>query len=148
MGACYYCENGDKLRSLMLPIVDLGAASVYLFRDQIHKGKCIVVFNRAHKTEWFELTAHERREFSEAVAETAAALKNVFEPNKINYAIYGDLVSHFHMHVVPKYQGGPDWGAPFQDNREPAVLTEEEYTHRIQLIRDAILTIHGKEAML
>jgi diadenosine tetraphosphate (Ap4A) HIT family hydrolase len=36
-----------------------------------------------------------------------------FSPDKINYAIFGDLYPHLHMHLVPKYKGGPEWGGPF-----------------------------------
>ena len=53
MKDCYYCEKGEKLNQLMTHIADMGNASIYLFRDQTHKGKCIVVFNTDHRTEWY-----------------------------------------------------------------------------------------------
>ena len=55
MKDCYYCEKGEKLNQLMTHIADMGNASIYLFRDQTHKGKCIVVFNTDHRTEWYQL---------------------------------------------------------------------------------------------
>ena len=105
------------------------------FRDQTHKGKCIVVFNTDHRTEWYQLNQEEQSELIYAVAKTAEALHNVFNPDKINYATYGDKVSHLHVHVVPKYENGPDWGGPFKDDRTPVILSEEEYIRRVEQIK-------------
>lgn len=138
MQGCYYCEKDDVLDKLMVPITEIGNASVYLFRDQTHKGKCIVVYNEGHITEWYQLNEKEQADFIHAVSRTAKALAEVFRPDKINYATYGDKVSHLHVHVVPKYEGGPDWGVPFQDSRPVMELTEEEYKERVEKIRAAL----------
>ena len=44
-----------------------------------------------------------------------------------NYAIYGDKVSHFHVHVVPKREGELQWGGPFTDDIEKVKLPEEVF---------------------
>ena len=62
--------------------------------------------------------AAELRRLAEAIARYAKA-------DKINYAIYGDIVSHFHVHVVPKTKDGLQWGGPFTDNI-PKVTMEPE----------------------
>ena len=138
MQRCYYCDKGEVLDHLMIHVTDLGNASVYLFRDQTHKGKCIVVLNTGHKTEWYQLSAAEQAELIRAVSKTAEALHMVFHPKKINYATYGDKVSHLHVHVVPKYEGGPDWGEPFKDDRDPTLLSEAEYSIRIEQIKSKL----------
>lgn len=48
------------------------------------------------------------------VSVVAKAIWEIWHPNKINYVTFGDLVPH--VHVVPKYAGGLDWGIPFNDN--------------------------------
>lgn len=58
MSDCFYCENGEKLHSLMIEICELPYSKVYLNRDQKHKGRCIVAF-KEHKTEYFQLTEKE-----------------------------------------------------------------------------------------
>lgn len=138
MQDCYYCENGEALNRLMIHIMDIDNASVYLFRDQTHKGKCIVVYRTSHKTEWYQLSEEEQSQFIHGVSRTAKALEEVFHPDKINYATYGDKVSHLHVHVVPKYQDGPDWSGPFRDDRPAQLLPEEEYERRIKWIRSAL----------
>lgn len=47
--------------------------------------------------------------------------------DKINYAIYGDLVSHFHVHLVPKHRDGLQWGGPFTDDLPKVLLADQEY---------------------
>ncbi|GKH30918.1 HIT family protein [Muricomes sp. OA1] len=138
MSECYYCENGEALGSLMIHVKDIGNASVYLYRDQTHRGKCIVVYRTAHKTEWYQLSDEEQAELIHAVSRTAEALDKVFYPDKINYATYGDKVNHLHVHIVPKYKDGPDWGVPFKDTRPPFLLEERQYDERVNEIRAAI----------
>lgn len=44
MNDCFYCENGEKLKSLMIEICKLPCSTVYFNRDQKHPGRCIVMF--------------------------------------------------------------------------------------------------------
>lgn len=137
MSTCFYCENGEKLRSLMIEIAKTPAATIYLNRDQKHLGRCVVALN-THKTEYFQLDEAERNAFFAAVAQTAKAIDAVFHPNKINYATFGDLVPHVHVHVVPKYEGGLQWGSAFDDSVEKKLLTEAEYAEIIAKLREAL----------
>lgn len=109
MNDCFYCENGEKLNSLMIEVCKLDYSTVYLNRDQKHKGRCIVMF-KDHKTEYFQLTQEENRGYFAELAKTAQAVWNLYHPDKINYATFGDGVPHVHVHVVPKYKGGLQWG--------------------------------------
>ncbi|MDO5297962.1 MAG: HIT family protein [Clostridia bacterium] len=138
MSSCFYCEQGEKLRSLMIEVASTPAATIYLNRDQKHPGRCIVALN-SHKTEYFQMSDSERNAFFEAVARTAEAIDKVFHPNKINYATFGDLVPHVHVHLVPKYEGGLQWGSPFDDSVEKKLLTESEYAGMIDKLRNALV---------
>ena len=42
------------------------------------------------------------------------------------------------MHVVPKYQGGPDWGLPFDDTQGRVELSDAEYQKMVDELREAI----------
>lgn len=136
MDNCFYCENGEKLRSLMIKVTETPYANIYLNRDQKHLGRCVVAF-KDHKTEYFQLTEEERNGFFKAVAQTAAAIDAVYHPAKINYATFGDFVPHVHVHVVPKYQDGLQWGAPFDDSVPKRLLTDAEYADMIHTLADA-----------
>ncbi len=135
---CQYCEKNEDLLKKMIPICAYRNADVYLFRDQTHKGKCIVAY-QGHKTEWFQLEPQEQADFIAAVSAVAKAVWDVFHPDKINYATFGDLLQHLHVHVTPKYENGPDWGKYFRDDAPATVLTEEEYAERVAAIRAKLM---------
>lgn len=138
MGDCFYCEDGEKRRSLMVEICRLKYSTVYLNRNQKFPGRCVVKF-QDHKTEYFQLTKEERDGFFEEVAAVAKAIWELYHPDKINYATFGDLVPHVHVHVVPKYQDGPDWGNPFDDTQGKVVLEEKEYQEKAEALKNEIL---------
>lgn len=141
MNDCFYCENGEKLQSLMIEIVKLEAATIYLNRDQKHKGRLIITLN-SHKREYFEIEETERNQYFKEVSLTAAALDKVYKPDKINYATFGDLVSHVHIHMVPKHKDGLQWGKPFNDGIPKEFLTEEEYAVIVTELKTAILELN------
>ena len=67
------------------------------------------------------------------------AIRKVFAPDKINLGMYFDLGRHLHCHIVPKYEGGVDWGGTFTMNPQPAVtLSDEAYQQRIDQIKAAL----------
>lgn len=137
MDTCFYCENGEKLNSLMIEICSLTYADIYLNRDQKHKGRIVVVL-KGHKTEYFQLTKAENQGFFSELALAAEAVYNLYRPDKINYATFGDGVPHVHVHVVPKYHGGLNWGMPFDDSLPKLVLGDREYEVMVMAIKAEI----------
>ena len=80
MNDCFYCENGEKLNSLMIEVCKLDYSTVYLNRDQKHKGRCIVMF-KDHKTEYFQLTEEENRGYFAGLrADAAHFLRKISNP--------------------------------------------------------------------
>lgn len=134
---CFYCTKDQKLFDLMIKICNFDNAVLYLFKDQRYPGRCVLAFSD-HKEELFELTPKEQHSFMNSLSKTAKILKELFHADKINYAIYGDLVPHFHVHIVPKSQQDPEWRIPFTDTKEKIYLSEEEYLDRIQKIKKAL----------
>ncbi len=110
----------------MIPLASMTWSDVYLFRDQKHRGRCIVAL-KEHCDEIWQLEEDQRNGFFAELAAVAEAVSDYAGADKINYAIYGDKVSHFHVHVVPKQEGGLQWGVPFTDDIEKQLLTEAAY---------------------
>jgi diadenosine tetraphosphate (Ap4A) HIT family hydrolase len=133
---CFYCAKDERLSSRMIEVCELKRSIVYLLRNQFFPGRCIVAY-KEHKRELYELTPAELSEYMAEVAATAQAIGAVFHPDKINYAIFGDEVSHLHVHLAPKYRGAPGWGKPFaeEEDRSPRLLASDEYLRRIEAIR-------------
>ncbi len=135
---CFYCENGEKLNSLMLPICELAYSRVFLNRDQKHRGRCVVQF-KEHKTEYFQLTPEENAGFFAELSKVAKAVWELYQPDKLNYATFGDGVPHVHVHLVPKYKDGLNWGEPFDDSLPKKLLSDGEYEEMIEQLRETIM---------
>lgn len=76
--------------------------------------------------------------FMKVVAKVSSAVSELFKADKINYAVYGDLVPHFHFHIVPKKKDELQWGKPFTDDIEKRFLSDEEYSKYINLIYEKL----------
>lgn len=136
--ACMYCEKEDARRlALMVPVVKLNTAILHLYREQSYPGRCVLVYDR-HVQKLTDLTAEEHAAFFRDVQHAAQVLTKLYHPDKINYLVLGDLCPHLHLHLVPKYQGGTDWGSIFQMMPNPAYfLSGEEEAAEVERIRRA-----------
>lgn len=133
---CFYCVKDNRLTDIMIPICELDASILYLFKEQTYKGRCLVAY-KEHKSELFHLTDEERDLFMKDVARTAAAIEKAFSADKINYGAYADKMTHLHYHIVPKYENGPSWGGTFEMMPEPKVLlSDEEYAEIIAKVKE------------
>lgn len=131
---CFYCDKDKQLDDLMIEICRLSVSTVYLFKEQTYRGRCNVVLNR-HEGNLYSLQENELQSFIIDVSKTAKAIQKAFSPDKINYGAYGDKMPHFHMHIVPKYADGPDWGGIFQMNPGKIYLTDSQYSEMIANIK-------------
>jgi diadenosine tetraphosphate (Ap4A) HIT family hydrolase len=133
---CMYCANDTRVTDLMIKIGELSASVLYLFKEQTYKGRCVVVFNKGHKRELFELTEEDRNAFIGDVSKVASAVSKAFSPQKINYGAYGDKMPHVHFHIVPKYESAPKWGSTFDMMPENKILlSQTEYDDIIREIK-------------
>ena len=121
---CAYCMQGELAAKFAYPICRMDTGFLYVFKEQSHPGRLIL--------------AHERNAFFADVAKAARAIHKVFKPNKVNYGAYGDTGCHLHMHLVPKYEGGPEWGGVFEMNPGKVLLTDQEYEEIAEKIRQAL----------
>lgn len=137
--ACFFCT--DEYKGYMREVAELDESFVYLGNEQEYLGRCSVVL-KAHKTELFQLGEQELSRYMRDVARVAQAVNAAFVPDKINYAVYGDIDSHIHFHVVPKRKDGKMWGWPFELTAgagKEKFLTEQQYEDTIALIRKHLL---------
>lgn len=135
---CLYCRKDQRLNDLMIEIAPLGVSTLYLFKEQTYRGRCVVAY-RHHVNELFELPDAELALFTKDVARAAKAMKTAFNPAKINYGAYSDKLPHLHVHLVPKYVDGPSWGTTFTMMPEPKqLLTDDAYAGLIAQIKAAL----------
>ena len=126
--------RGELLDKFGIFICDLEVSSLILFKEQSKPGRVIVAY-KDHVSEIVNISDEERNLFMADVTRAAKALHAAFHPNKVNYGAYGDTGCHLHMHLVPKYEGGDEWGGVFQMNPGKVYLTDEEYAEMIEKIK-------------
>lgn len=135
---CAYCMEGDLVAKFGIKICELPASKVYLFKEQSHRGR-VIVASKHHVSEMIDLSDDDRRAFLDDVARTAAALRRVFAPRKINYGAYGDTGCHLHFHLVPKYESDSfEWGGVFAMNPDRIYLSDAEYADLVAQIAAAL----------
>lgn len=134
---CAYCAGGELLDKFGIKICDLDVSQLILFKEQSKPGRCIVAY-KDHVSEIVNISEEERNRFMADVVKAANALHKAFHPNKVNYGAYGDTGCHLHMHLVPKYEGGDEWGGVFQMNPDKVYLSEAEYAEMIEKIKTCL----------
>ncbi len=131
---CAYCAGGELLDKFGIKICDLGVSQLILFKEQSHKGRCVVAY-KDHVSELVNISEEERTAFINDVVKAANAIHKAFNPDKVNYGAYGDTGCHLHMHLVPKYKDGYEWGGVFEMNPGKTLLSDEEYQELIDKIK-------------
>ena len=126
--------RGELLERFGIYICDLSVSSLILFKEQSHKGRCIVAY-KDHVSEIVNISEEERNAFIDDVNRAARAIHAVFNPDKLNYGAYGDTGCHLHVHLVPKYKDGFEWGGTFEMNPKKEFLSQQEYESMIERIK-------------
>jgi len=121
-----------------LRVVELEHSFVVLNRDQYFPGYTLL-FTKQHVTELFHLDRAVRSGLMEEVSRAAEALFTLFQPDKINYELLGNMVPHIHWHLVPRHAGEPLWPRPiWSEPHNELPLSPEEYRERIESIRGVL----------
>ena len=135
---CHYCTKVQSLKDIMIEIVEMKVSTLYLYREQSHKGRCVLAY-KDHVKELFDLEEKDLNLYMQDVTKAAAAIKKAFSADKMNFGVYSDKVPHLHFHLVPKYKDGYEWGTPFAMMPEkPIFLNEEQYKEIIRRIKEQL----------
>ena len=132
---CGYCVRGEALAKFGIFITELDVSSLILFKEQSKPGRVIVAY-RDHVSELVDISDDERDRYFADVARASRALHKAFNPKKVNYGAYGDTGCHLHFHLVPKYEGGDEFGGVFQMNPDKVYLDDKGYADMIEKIKE------------
>ena len=121
----------------MYKVGEMEAGVLYLFKDQAHKGRCALALKN-HRKELCECGPEELAAFARDLARASGAVKELWGCDKINLGSFGDTNPHLHFHIVPKYEGGFEFGGSFAiTNPKPVLLSEGEYQEMIAALRES-----------
>ena len=136
---CSYCMCGtdDTLVSAFgIPLAELPASKLILFKEQSHRGR-VIVASKQHVDDISCMSEGDAAAFMADVRHVAVVLHKVFSPDKINFGAYGDTMHHLHVHIVPKYRDDEfEFGDVFAMNPGRVLLSNEEYADLGKLIVD------------
>ena len=119
----------------MFYVGEMKASTLYLFKDQAHKGRCVLTLKN-HRRELCECEPQELADYAEDLARASEAVKELWGCTKLNLASFGDANPHLHFHIVPKYEGGFEFGGNFLiTNPDPVHLSDAEYQEMIAALK-------------
>ncbi len=95
------------------------ACRVIRVDDPVLPGFCRVIWNE-HVREMSDLPVADRNRLMQVVFAVEAALRECWNPDKINLASFGNVVPHMHWHVIPRWRDDrffpePIWGKAQRD---------------------------------
>lgn len=131
---CAYCMQGELVEKFGYPVGKMPSGYLYIFKEQSKMGRLILAY-KDHVSEIVDISDEDRNQFFADINKVAKAIHKIFSPSKVNYGMYGDTGCHLHMHLVPKYEGGDEWGSTFTMNPDKKYLKENEYEEMAKILR-------------
>ena len=107
---CTGLGRGDNEH--VVSVAQLPFAEVGLERRSLLPGYCVVVWRHGHVAEPVDLTPSDAAGYWQDVLAVARAVRDEFQPVKLNFFTLGNYVPHLHTHVVPRYLDDPAPGGP------------------------------------
>jgi diadenosine tetraphosphate (Ap4A) HIT family hydrolase len=124
------------------PIARLRATTLALYDDARFPGRCVLVWNE-HAELVEDLPLDRARDLALDVRDAAAAIRRATRAPRINYAAFGNVVPHVHVHLIPRH--GPWDTAPKAtawDHPQPErPLGAEEVERLVAAIRAEIAAV-------
>jgi diadenosine tetraphosphate (Ap4A) HIT family hydrolase len=108
---------------------------IYLHENQCYLGRCYIWAKRHDALDFFDMTQEEFREYTRTGNHLKAALKDLFNPDLLNYATFANEVRHLHTHVIPRYKSprkfegvnfsDKNWGKNYAPYDRDFIISEE-----------------------
>jgi diadenosine tetraphosphate (Ap4A) HIT family hydrolase len=129
---CLACQRSERIgRGEDADFVaTLAESHVVLADEQAYRGYCIL-FLRDHHEHLFDLPLDRQLRLYEDVARVGAALARELAPVRLNVACLGNMVTHVHWHVTPRYADDPEpqhpiWVRPLGERRLALAASERQ----------------------
>jgi len=118
-------NTGHEMR-----IKKLVVSTAFLEKNQAYRGYSIVVYN-SHETTLESLSEENQIQFYRDTLKVSSSIVKAFKPDKMNYELLGNRVSHLHWHVVPRYKTDPCWGNPIWTKLDASLRLDDKDNERI-----------------
>ena len=124
---------------LWLPIAQLDVSALGLYDDARFPGRCLLVLDE-HFEDLREVPPDLASAFMYDTQRAASAIANVVVPDRLNYAILGNVAPHIHMHIIPRTRrSDPNFGRPpWERSDKPVPLNIQEKNSLILALTEAL----------
>lgn len=136
MAACELCASAGGT-----VLWQSAACRVVRVDDPDYPGFCRVIW-QDHVREMTDLAPAQRQYLMGVVFGVEAAVRELFAPDKINLASFGNMTPHVHWHVIPRWQDDrhfpqPVWGSV---QREPGKARKEVDDAQLRITLSRVLS--------
>lgn len=92
--------------------------SVFVHESQYYLGRTYIASNSDIDKGILELSLGEATEFFSTASMLTSSVEALFQPDRMNYAYFGNEWNHLHIHFIPRYQSSREFdGIVFEDHR-------------------------------
>ena len=74
----------------------------------------------------FDLSKEDRNQLDCEIVEVSKFINDIFNPDKINIANLGNIVSQFHVHIIARFSNDKAWPEPVWGKFPPKKYTSSE----------------------
>ncbi|PNS07998.1 HIT domain-containing protein [Solilutibacter silvestris] len=98
----------------------------------------ILVPRVANASELLDLDDADRTRLRHEIDSTSQALRDIFQPDKLNIAALGNMVNQLHVHVIARFRDDAAWPKPVWGAQPSRPYAPQELDERISALRDAL----------
>jgi len=114
---------------------------VVLLNDADYPAYCRVEL-LTHVKEMTDLALENRARTMKVVFAVETAIREIFQPDKINLASLGNKTPHMHWHIIPRFENdkhfpNSHWGEKMR-NTSPEVLTQKQIGKLSEVIKKLV----------
>ncbi len=136
---CPFCSLSPN-NDYMLEVADLKISRLYLNKNQTYNGYCLLIFKDRHVTNLTELSNYEYEIFMQDLLNAQKAIMKVCVPDHINVAALGNIITHLHWHIIPRYKNDVRWGKPIWTTECKDMLDVKLSIEELKKLKEKIIS--------
>ena len=130
-------ELDERLAADTVEIGHLALCRVLLMND-VRYPWLILVPARPGLTEIGDLSRDDRILLSDEIEAASLALRELYNPLKMNIGALGNIVRQLHVHIVGRTECDPAWPGPVWGHSPPEAYSAEALEMRVEDFRGAL----------
>lgn len=114
-----------RLKNDTIFIKDLKLSKLLLMNNKLYPW-LILVPKKHNITEIIDLTSSEQQTLLNEINQISTLLQKIYNPDKLNIAALGNMVSQLHIHLIARYKNDATFPKPVWIDNRKEFYSEEE----------------------